>query len=150
MARPLKNLLQNVFKSENWKLKLLSQWDTIAGNLADKMRLEKIEGETLIIGVYQASWMQELYLLSNVLKKSINEHLGYPYVKRLRFKHAAPRSKKVTPLIKTETQASTNKTEKPITLSGSEQKALGKIKDTQLKEALHNFLSRCHYQKIAR
>ena len=146
MARSLKNLLNNVFKNENWKVKLLSEWETIVGNLADKMRLEKIDNGMLFIGVYQSSWMQELYLLSNVLKKTINDHLGHPHVKQLRFKYAAKKKEKNSqqPLKKREQP----KEFKPISLSGTEQQALEVIKDPDLKKALPGFLSRCHHQKI--
>ncbi len=147
MVRSLETLLHGVFKNENWKVKLLSEWETITGNLADKMRLEKIDDQTLIIGVYQSSWMHELYLLSNVLKKTINNHLGYDHVKHLRFKSAAKKNteKKVA---KKETKE--EKPRKQITLSKHEQEALGAVKDPELKTALHNFLSRCHHQKVAK
>jgi len=145
MTVPLKHLLQGVFKNESWKLQLLSEWNSIVGNLADKMRLEKIDGTTLIIGVYQSSWMQELYLLSTVLLKTINQRLKHPYVKRLRFKHAT-RTKKESikiPEKKPEVERP------PIVLSHKETEALEKLKDQDLKAALHTFLSRCHYQKLS-
>lgn len=145
MTRSLEQLLHGLFKNENWKVKLLSEWETITGNLSNKMRLEKIDNETLIIGVYQSSWMQELYLLSNVLKRSINNHLGSEYVKHLRFKFAAKKKVEKTPIQKT---TATQKPVKPIALSQKEQHALGAVKDEELKQALHTFLSRCHYQKV--
>lgn len=145
MAKPLKNLLQAIFKNEHWKIKLLSEWNLIAGNLSNKMRLEKIDGSTLIIGVYQASWLQELYLLSSVLKQTINRHLGSDYIKQLRFKHASTQKKKETPNVqKTETRPV-----KKIVLSTNEQTALNTVKDEELKKALHSFLSRCHHQKVS-
>jgi hypothetical protein len=157
MAQQLKNLLRSVFKQENWKLELLSCWDSIVGNLADKMRLEKIEGSTLHIGVYQSSWMHELYLLSNVLKKTINTKLGKPYIKNIRLKYVEKKS--------LEDQASTKSCAdqitannnhksrmkviyKPIVLNRKEEHALTKVKDDDLKNALHKFLSRCHHQKV--
>jgi hypothetical protein len=147
MATSVKNLLHIFFQEQNWKLTLLTEWPTIAGTLHDKMRIEKITEETLFIGVYQSSWLQELYLLSHVLKKSINDHLGRPYIKQLRFKH-------VTPTVLKNHEASKSPVKKeiilqPICLSTKEQYALTKIKDEALKQALHNFLSRCHYQKVS-
>lgn len=145
MVKPLQQLLQNVFKNEHWKIRLLSEWHVIAGNLASKMRVEKVDGSTLIIGVYQASWLQELYLLSSVLKQSINRHLGAVYVEQLRFKHATIQKKKETdkaPVSKI------NIPVKPIVLSSKEQQALAIIKDEELKQALHGFLNRCHHQKV--
>lgn len=145
MTKPLKYLLQGVFKNEGWKLQLLSEWNSIVGNLADKMRLEKIDNNTLIIGVYQSSWMQELYLLSTVLLKTINQRLKHPYVKRLRFKHAAPQKKEAIKIPKKNIIVK----QPPIVLSEKETQALEKLKDEGLKMALHTFLSRCHYLKVS-
>jgi len=146
MAQQLKNILRSVFKQENWKLQLLSSWDSVVGNLADKMRLEKIEGATLHIGVYQSSWMHELYLLSNVLKKSINTKLGKPYIQHIRLKYVEKNEeKKVKKIV-----IAKKIIYKPITLSTNEEYALTKVKDEELKNALHNFLSRCHHQKVSK
>jgi hypothetical protein len=145
MSLQLKQLLQGVFKQENWKLQLLANWDTIVGNLADKMRVDKIEGNTLYIGVYQSSWMHELFLLSAVLKKTINNCLDKPRIKHIRLKYA---SKKETTK-KKKIVISKQIIFEPISLSSKEEHALVNIKDDELKEALHSFLSRCHYQKIS-
>lgn len=144
VSKPLHYILKGLFQKESWKLKLLSEWDAITGTLSDKMRLEKIDGTTLVIGVFQASWMQELYLLSAVLLRSINEHLDKPYVKRLRFKLATHKEYK-EPLVK---QPAKKIIRTPISLSKREQEALHKIKDQELQKVLHAFLSRCHYQKV--
>lgn len=146
MAKQLKEFLSSVFEGQGWKLKLLSEWETIAGGLANKVRLEKIDGNTLTVGVFQSSWLQELYLLSGVLKKSINDHLGYPHVEKLRFKHASPQAKPVTK--KDRPIPSFAERLEPIALSAQEERALEKIKDEELKQALHKFLSRCHYKKV--
>jgi hypothetical protein len=145
MTKPLHQLLQTIFKNEHWKIKLLSEWNLITGNLSSKMRLEKIDGATLIIGVYQASWLQELYLLSSVLKQTINRHLGSDYIKQLRFKHASVQKKKEAPNV----QKVDNVPVKKIVLSHNEQTALNTVKDEELKKALHGFLSRCHHQKVS-
>lgn len=144
MTQHIKNIVHSLFKADTWKLKLLSDWQLIVGTLADKMRLEKIEGRTVIIGVYQSSWLQELYLLSHVLKHSINEHLGHPHVTMLKFKAATKKiekepikkNTKIAPLLK------------PIVLTQKEQQSLEKLQDPELKQVLHAFLSRCHYQKV--
>ncbi|MCF7900417.1 DUF721 domain-containing protein [Candidatus Babeliales bacterium] len=144
MAQQLKHLLRSVFKKENWKLELLSNWESVVGNLADKMRLEKIEGGTLHIGVYQSSWMHELYLLSAVLKKTINTHLGNTYITHIRLKYVEKTSIKEQKQIKTVQKIIYT----PIVLTTKEEHALTKIKDSELQKALHNFLSRCHHQKV--
>lgn len=145
MALGMHELLRGIFKNDEWKFQLLSEWTSIVGNLSDKMRLEKIDNDTLVIGVYQATWLQELYLLSNVLLHSINKHLKHPHVKKLRFKHASVHEHKntsqeaavVEPLKKVQ----------PFILSYDERRALSTIKDQDLKQALQGFLQRCHTQR---
>ncbi|NBP02085.1 MAG: hypothetical protein EBU90_18535, partial [Proteobacteria bacterium] len=79
--------------------------------------------------------------------KSINDHLGHPYIKQLRFKHVTPTVFKNHEAAKSPVKKEVEL--KPICLSTKEQYALTKIKDEELKQALHNFLSRCHYQKVS-
>jgi len=141
---PVKNILNSFFRQESWKLKLLSDWELIVGNLANKMRLEKIESTSLVIGVYEACWLQELYLLSSVLVNTINKHLDQPRIRTIRFMHATQAtSVKKKPI---EKKVLIERT--PITLSLKEEEALSKIKDENLKKVLHTFLSRCHYEKV--
>lgn len=144
MTQHIKTIVHSLFKADSWKVKLLTDWHIIAGNLSDKMRLEKIEGRIVIIGVYHSSWLQELYLLSNVLKQSINEHLGSPFVTMLKFKAATKKLEK-EPIQKNKEIAHPLK---PIILTQKETQTLDKLQDPELKQALHAFLSRCHYQKV--
>ena len=149
MAQKLKNILQSVFKQENWKLQLLSEWESIVGNLASKMRLEKVEGVTLHIGVYQSSWMHELFLLSAVIKKSINKKLGKEYIKAIRLHYVEKKSTKKDESSRSKRVPKKIEYEK-ITLTKKEEHALQNVKDEELKNALHNFLSKCHYQKVSK
>ena len=144
MVKQIGQILPQIFKQEGWKVQLLSEWNGIVGNLADKIRLEKIEGSTLTIGVYQASWLQELHLLSSVLLKTINQCLPHPYVKQLRFKRAVITKK---PIIQKK-QDAVKQEYRTVVLSPREKKALDTVQDEQLKEALHAFLSKCYYQKV--
>jgi hypothetical protein len=144
VAVRVQEILNGIFKNEQWKFQLLSEWEIIVGNLADKMRLEKIDGDTLIIGVYQASWLQELYLLSHVLLQSINTQLKHPHVRYLRFKHASIYIKSSP--VKKPVKKQTIQCAPPI-LSYEERRALNAIKDEELKNALHGFLARCHIQR---
>lgn len=142
MFKSLKSVLSSSFKisKNSWKTKLIAEWPTIIGNLHDKMTLEKVYEDFVVIGVYEASWLQELYMLSAVLIKTINSHLEQPYIKKIRFKHATRTTRK-HPLKKTMTY-STEPRKKSI-LNSLEAKALLKIKDKDTREALHSFLSRC-------
>jgi len=140
MFKSVKTLLKGSFSlnTNSWKTKLLTEWPTIVGNLHDKITLEKIHEDTVIIGVYDASWLHELYMLSAVLLKTLNSHLDKPYIKKIRLKHATkntiktPKQKQKAPLER-----------KKATLNALESHALLKIKDKDMREALHSFLSRC-------
>jgi len=143
MATPIKNFLHSFLKTDtNWKAQLLQNWPTIIGKLYDKVKLEKIQDTTLVLSVIDSCWLQELYLLSPVLLKTINERLDRPRIKRLRFKQAG---------IKEEKKKQATKKRKPIAkqtkLTETEQTALQKIEDKQLSSALQQFLHRCRQEK---
>lgn len=127
---------------ENWKVQLLSNWPTIMGHLHTKVQLEKINNDTLVLGVYNAAWLQELYLLSPMLLTAINQKLDQPRIKHLRFKQAGT---PVNMVKKSET-----KTRQPthVTLSAHEHAALAQMKDPQLREALKAFLIRCYQENV--
>jgi hypothetical protein len=142
MTKQLKDLLPSLIrKEENWQFMLLQQWNSIVGNLGTHVCLEKIHNDTLILGVYDACWMQELYMLSGLLIDTINKNLDQPRIKHLRFKRIAPRAPKQV------TSIPTTPLLKPIVLTPREQKALDGIHDAQLREALQHFLIRCYKEK---
>ncbi len=88
MVTPLKKLLDQIvtkYTQESWQTMVMQQWPTIVGKLADRMYLEKIQGTTLVIGVYDAHWMQELFMLSPTIIALINRALPSPQVQQLRF-----------------------------------------------------------------
>ncbi len=144
MTQPIKNLLQNIFSEKSsWKINLLKNWPTIIGSLNTKVNLEKVYENTLVLGVENACWLQELYLLSPLLIKTINEKLDQPRIKNLRFKQVSRKknNKKQSKLLK---KKSTNKI---VSLSSTEKSALTIINDPQLEVALKNFLIRCYQEK---
>lgn len=143
MFKSLKSVLKGSFALSNnsWKTKLLTEWPTIVGSLHDKITLEKIHGDTLIIGVYETSWLQELYMLSSVLIKTINSHLDKPYIKKIRLKYATKNSSKIVIPKKIQKKAPVERKKAP--LNALEARALLKIKDIDMRNALHLFLSRC-------
>jgi hypothetical protein len=147
MTRPLRDFLRIILPSASdheWKVKLLQSWTSIMGNLASKVRLEKIEEESLTLGVFDACWMQELYLLTPMLLATINQKLDRPRIKQLRFKrvgiyacaHVQPQKKR-SPI---------TTTMRPLTRR--EEQALSKIADVQLCNALRSFLQRCNREKL--
>lgn len=143
MARLFKDVLATALPvNTNWKFLILQQWDACIGDLKMHVRLEKINDDySLVLSVWQSSWLQELYYLSDILLKKINANLAYPYIKKLRFKYS-PRSvhhQYRAPHIPVRTQ-------KAYTLTYSEQQALEKVQDPQLRDALKKFLQRCYQE----
>lgn len=134
----LKNFLAHAFQA-TWKTKLLTEWPTIMGNLADKVTVEKIYDDTLILGVHDSNWLHELYMLSPVLIKTINNHLEKPYIKTVRLKHASTVKKQPV----TSKPIVPYQMPKPVTLSATEKRALETVGDDELQKAFHSFLSRC-------
>lgn len=146
MAHSLKTLVQQALSKQQapvWHLQLFEQWHTIVGDLQQVMRLEKIVGNMIIIGVYDASWMQELHMLSSVLIQTINQHLDAPYINRVRFRQVAR-----TKLRKIRTAADDIPTTAPLpSLTHTQQAVLNKIPDEQLRAYLHTFLGRLKSRK---
>lgn len=105
---------------------------------------KKIEETQLIIGVYDASWLQELYYLSSVLLKTINQHLEKSTLTNIKFVHTPQKQIKIERKIINKT--TTKRT--LIVLTDKEKQALENIKDEHLQKVLHSFLSRCHFEKL--
>lgn len=138
MAKQIKDLVLSVLPTESWKIKLLINWPTIVGDLKKHVTLEKIDEHSLVLGAFNSSWMNELYLLSPILIANINKHLDYPRIKFVRFKIAQVKESKIET-----TSVKPIQEKKPIFLSTSEQKALSAISDEQLRDSLKKFLIRC-------
>ncbi len=144
MIRPLSDLVSNLLPSDqDWKIKLLQSWPRIMGALAPKVRLEKIDDESLLLGVFDACWMQELYLLTPMLLANINQNLDRPRIKQLRFKRAGKQTQLRACLQKKLTIV---RNERPLTMR--ETRALDLIGDTQLRDALVGFLQRCAKESV--
>ena len=140
MANSLQNLVaQFLTTDDDWRKKLMRDWSTIVGGLHTKMRLEKIVHDTVVIGVYESHWMQELYMISSAIMQTMNEKLGGPYVAKLRFV-VADAKKQVKKKHAVE-QENVQAQKKP--LSPRQQKALEKIEDAQLRESLKKLWQRC-------
>lgn len=142
MALRLKELLHTLIRPEkNWKTNLLYQWHDIIGSLHSKVRIEKIYDDTLILGVFHSCWMQELYLLSPLLIKTINEKLDQPYIKQIRFKHVGLKElhKKSNPYYSA-------KKKKDVELTKDDERTLAKIADPTLRNALKAFRIRCYQE----
>lgn len=143
MSTPIKKILQQLITApDNWQLKLLSNWETIIGSIKTKVNLLKITDDTLILGVMDSCWMQELHLLSPLLIKKINENLDRPRIKHLRFKSIGLTKEKKAPNIMEKKII-----KPPMRLSSSEQQRLAEIKDPQLRQLLQDYLIRCYQER---
>ncbi|GMU19445.1 MAG: hypothetical protein AMXMBFR12_06370 [Candidatus Babeliales bacterium] len=142
MAQSVKTILDELLANHNnWQLQLLNQWPSIVGSIKTRVHLLKIDTDTLTIGVQDSCWLQELYLLSPLLIGTINQKLDHPRIKHLRFKALG------TPITKNEQKnKKTVRILPKVTLNSKEQETLAQIKDEQLRNALKNYLIRCHQE----
>ena len=86
MAEQICSFLNDIFPKEHvWKMKLFQNWDGIIGSLKSKVRIEKLEGSMLVLGVCHPAWAQELFMLSNVIKNKINRLLKEDKIKDIDF-----------------------------------------------------------------
>lgn len=139
MAINLKELLQSVINpKKSWKTDLLYRWKDIIGPLHTKVRIEKITQDTIFLGVFHSCWMQELYLLSPLLIKTINEKLDQPHIKDIRFKQVSLKKD----ILKSPAAKIVQR--KEIVLSKQDESELAKITDPLLREALRTFRMRCY------
>jgi hypothetical protein len=138
MNSDLKSLLSKLLVNQpSWKIKLVQEWHTIIGTLNGKVILEKIDDTTAILGVTHPAWIQEFSTLKPLMLKTINDHLGHPYITELRFKTVSPKKPKAVPPAVVEIK------KKEHILSTREARALEAIKDPELQKALASFLQRC-------
>ncbi|OQA35023.1 MAG: hypothetical protein BWY54_00748 [Candidatus Dependentiae bacterium ADurb.Bin331] len=143
MPAPIKHFLNALLPAQqSWKLTLLQQWHTIMGNLKTHVTLEKINDDTLTLGVFNSSWMQELYLISPIILETINKNLDQPRIKQIRFKQIVQKKKK-----KIMNNAPSNLKEIDISLTVNEKNALATIQDPELRQSLYKFLVRCQREK---
>jgi len=140
MTTALKDLLSDIFEHDSWKYNLLRNWNRIMGPLCQKVRIEKILDDTLVLGVINASWMQELYLLSSVIIKTINKNLDKPRIKKIRFTKIG----RVKRSSSSKTKTQPNNFQRKICLTPRQKNALEPIKDQELRNALEQFLKRCY------
>ncbi|MBI2352900.1 DUF721 domain-containing protein [Candidatus Dependentiae bacterium] len=137
----IKTFLHTISTSKdkkNWKMHLIQQWGSIVGTISYKVSIYKIYNNSIILGVSDSSWMHELYLLSNVLKQKINMALDQPRIESVQFRYVSHSSlTKISQSL--EKVAVVN--ERDLTVR--EKKALEKINDGELAQALERLLQKC-------
>lgn len=143
MTKHIKSIIENIISDQgNWKLQLLTQWPTILGNVKTKVHLEKINDDSLVLGITDSCWLQELYMLSPLLIETINKRLDYPRIKTLRFKKVGIKKRE-----QKKERSGTQPSLKQITILPREHTALTRIKDPELQKVLENFLRRCKQEQ---
>lgn len=70
----------------NWKFTLFAQWPSIIGSLNTKVTLEKVTDTTVVLGVIDSCWLQELYCLTPLVQSLINKSLDKPRIEKIIFK----------------------------------------------------------------
>lgn len=117
------------------------------GALAKRVVIEKIFDDTIVLGVPDSCWLQELYMLGPTILQTINQSLDSPRIKEIRFKQTgrtAPTAQKSSGFSKT---SSDKRPPSAILLSSAEKKTLQEITDPELRTALEAFLIRCHRER---
>ncbi len=132
-------ILQNCDKEHYWKFLLMSKWQQIMGNLACKVFILKIQKKTIVLGVSDSCWMQELNLLSELLKEKINTILGANHIETIKLRYSIGNKKNVQ---KKDNSISLPTVSKKLTKQ--ELEALERIQDQELAQALLGFLQKCH------
>ncbi len=125
-------------KTDAWRIRIITDWPQIAGNLQERARVEKVYDDTLILGVYDSCWMQELYLLSNMIMHKVNQYLGGKYILKIRLKYVQKQTFKSLSIM-TEQVSEIQK------LTPLEQRSLQVVADPELQVVLQKFLIRCHH-----
>lgn len=135
------SIMSKKYSAPKWHAVLLSSWQEIAGMLASKMYIKKIEESVLFVGVYDARWMHELYMLNSVIIQSLNEKLGDVYITDIKFSLSAnQQTKKVKKRVIVENNSPL--LEKKHTLSVKQSQALLKITDNVTRNNLYILFQR--------
>jgi len=141
--KKISSIISSLITHENsWHIQLIRDWSEIMGPLSSKVTLEKIDGSLLMLGVYNSSWMQELYLLTPLIIKTINAKLGDSCVSSVKLRLIARKNPNASKAAQAYPKISSVE---PKTLSSQERDALSSIEDDELRQALKKFLDKCHH-----
>jgi len=148
MSRRVGHYLTDIIPEEHrWKLELFHNWETIIGSLKDKVRIEKIADNSLILGVCHPAWAQELFFLTPMLKEKINKILRKNRITDIRVRTTDFSSKQQNTAVPRPQCGTINadhgtmQIEQCLTIY--EHGSLQNIKSTELQSALAKFYLRC-------
>ncbi len=133
------HLVQKSPTKANWKLYLIQNWAEIMGSLHQRVSLEQVYEQNVVLGVHDSSWMQELYLMSRLIIQKINSTLDQPRITSVRFKATGIKKERIQKQIHVPTQQT------PLVLTTKEQKALNAIQDPLLRQALEELYKKCQH-----
>lgn len=140
MSEHIGNFLLDIFPREHhWKVLLFQNWDNIIGSLSDKVRIEKLDGNLMVLGVCHPAWAQELYFMSNMIKNKINFILKEDRVKRIRF-NTVELNKKTT---KSKIRKKAVSKKKILSLNDEHLSILNNIKEDEFRLILSQYYTRC-------
>ena len=140
MAKQVRALLENFLPSQHkWKTELMQQWESIIGTLSDKVRIEKIDGDLLVLGVIHPSWAQELMFLSSMLRGKINAALGSERIKTIRCKTIV---RTTTRVYKSRQQSMPDKAYDEAKRTVKQERTLKKIKADEMRQIFAAYYNR--------
>ena len=143
--KPIQHVLTDIIPQQHqWKLSILAHWESIIGNLGDKVTLEKITTDSLVLAVCHSSWAQELHFLTPVIKEKINALFGHEQIKSIHLKTSGFSKQRTKRPIRTITPISKPKEQKTLSpLSQKETHHLEKITSSDLRASLAGYAVRC-------
>lgn len=140
MVMPLHILVKSLIAPAPfaWLEQLITSWDKLLGPFAAYTLPKSVQKNTLTIGVYNSSVIQELYIQKQILLEKLSLISPDHTIGSIRLTLIAPKYKKSRSsrfLLRSS----------EIPLSHIDQKVLSLIQDPQLTKALVSYRSRCLY-----
>ncbi len=139
-------LMKAVPVEHRWKFTLLTKWPTIIGKLADKVVLESVTSDTIVLAVCHSGWAQELHFLTPVLIQRVRDCLGDDRIKHVRLKIAdfGRRRKRMAQTQPTKSDTGASECVRPATrLTQTERRRLSSVQNVELRTYLEGYAHRC-------
>ena len=88
-VQPISHLVNEFIKEQGWNervaaVRVIQVWSEIAGNIAEQVKVRKLENGLLTVKASSAIWKTEIRLRADELVKKINEKLGEDIVKEMK------------------------------------------------------------------
>jgi hypothetical protein len=149
MSKNVGQLLVDIIPEKHqWKMDLFQQWNSIIGSLADKVRIERIKDDQLILGVTHPAWAQELFLMSHVIKQKVNNALDHERIKNIQFRTIDFEAERKVRAKKKNTCDPGDIICNQVVLNDKEQQKLLNIENNDLRKVLEKFYIRCKKQRM--